>query len=181
MGSIIKVVVEYATRWWAAEGFSGQMVSDTGPVTMFIDHCLPGTPHAVTIIVTSSMVDNSYIGLVGFICGRDARRFGAMTVEERRAAVIGQLSGMAQKADARNFVAYHEYDWNTDAFARGCYTGVMGPGVLTHHAPLVDLLRAGHGNVQFAATELSAVWCGYMEGAVLAGRDAAQRLLHSLK
>jgi len=129
---------------------------------MFIDHCLP---------------DDSFIGLIAFCCSRDARHYGAMPKEQRQEAIIAQLARLTQReAESRGITRYHEFDWGTEPFSRGCYVGVMGPGVLTHHAPLVDLLRQPHGNVHFAGTELSPIWCGYMEGAVRSGRDAAARL-----
>jgi len=169
MGSVIKVVLQYSSRWWNDLGLSGQMVSDTGPCTMFIEHSLP---------------DNSFIGLVAFICSRDARVFGSKPLSERRQDVVAQLAHLTTRAEeAARIVRYHEYNWNEDPFSRGCYVGVMGPGVLTHHAPLVDLLRQGHGCISFASTETSHLWCGYMEGAVRSGKLAASQVdnvLHSL-
>jgi len=41
-------------------------------------------------------------------------------------------------------------------------------------------LRLPAGNIHFAGTETSAVWNGYMEGAVLSGERVAREILETM-
>ncbi|MEZ5298255.1 MAG: FAD-dependent oxidoreductase [Ilumatobacteraceae bacterium] len=43
------------------------------------------------------------------------------------------------------------------------------------------MLRAGTGRISFASTELAAAFPGYIEGALRAGADAAERVLERLR
>jgi monoamine oxidase len=61
-------------------------------------------------------------------------------------------------------------DWGADVFAGGCYS-VIGPG----QRPLVDILSRPWGSVFLAGEHVNG--SGTIEGAILSGESAAQRVL----
>lgn len=64
-------------------------------------------------------------------------------------------------------------DWARDPLNFGCVSPVA-PGVLTRHGAH---LRPAVGPLAWAGTETATRWCGYMDGAIRAGRRAAEALL----
>jgi len=69
---------------------------------------------------------------------------------------------------------YHELDWNSEIYSRGCYLSLISPGTLTKFG---ECLRKPNGKVHFASTELATKWYGYMDGAVQSGRVTAENIL----
>ncbi|MDR3473249.1 MAG: FAD-dependent oxidoreductase, partial [Devosia sp.] len=67
-------------------------------------------------------------------------------------------------------IDYVDNDWPSEEWSRGCYVGVAGPGVISVFG---EALRRPVGRIHWAGTETSAVWCGYVEGAIRAGERAA--------
>jgi hypothetical protein len=57
---------------------------------------------------------------------------------------------------------------------RGCYGGRLGAGVWTQYG---EALAKPVGTIHWAGAETSAVWNGYMEGAIRSGRRAADEIL----
>ncbi|WP_100466987.1 FAD-dependent oxidoreductase [Mycobacteroides abscessus] len=70
-----------------------------------------------------------------------------------------------------------EQDWTAEEFTRGCYGGRLGAGVWTQYG---RALAAPAGRIHWAGAEVSHVWNGYMEGAILSGRQAAEEVLGAL-
>jgi monoamine oxidase len=160
MGQTIKVFLQYETAFWRDAGMSGEVVCDAMPVSIAYDNTtLDGQP-----------------GLLGFVVGGHARQFGAMSEDARRAAVIDCFVRWFG-ADAGSPTAYHEEDWGLDPWSGGCPTSSPSPGTLAAYG---HLLRAPMGAVHWAGTEVATEWTGYMEGAVQAGRAAAQQILAKL-
>jgi monoamine oxidase len=134
------------------------VTSDTGPVKVTFDNSPPdGTPGV----------------LLGFIEGDDARLWGERPAAERRAAVLESLARYLGPR-ARAALDYLEHDWSADPWTRGCYAGLMPPGVLTSYG---TALRAPVGRIHWAGTETAEVWNGYMDGAVRSGERAAAEVL----
>jgi monoamine oxidase len=88
---------------------------------------------------------------------------------ERMAAYFGEK--------ARNPLAYVECDWHDDGWTAGCVSPLR-PGVLH---PYGAALTEPCGVILWAGTETSAVWNGYMDGAVRSGQRAAREALASLR
>jgi monoamine oxidase len=65
-----------------------------------------------------------------------------------------------------------------EEFTRGCYGAHFTPGVWSAYG---EKLREPVGRIHWAGAECSAVWNGYMEGAVRSGEQAADDVLASLK
>ncbi len=161
MGSVIKCVAFYERPFWRDEGFSGEAISDTGPVTLVFDDCPErGSPGA----------------LLAFVLGAQARRWSRQSAEDRRRAVIDELVRIfGPKAGKPDY--YVDKDWASEPWSGGCYTGLFPPGVLTAYG---DVLRAPVGRIHWAGTETALVWNGYMDGAIESGQRAAQEVLARL-
>ncbi len=74
-------------------------------------------------------------------------------------------------------IAYYEYNWGDDEFARGAFGGYWTPGMWTAYGPV---LRAPIDTLHWAGSETSATWNGKMEGAVVSGMRAADEVLSAL-
>ena len=114
--------------------------------------------------------------LLGFIEGAAARVYTQKSAAERRAAVINNFATYFG-AQALKPTAYHEMNWSTDPWTRGCYTGFTPPGVLLDYGAA---LRRPAGRIHWAGTETSTIWAGYMDGAVRSGQRAAKEVLATL-
>jgi monoamine oxidase len=161
MGCVIKVHALYEEPFWRDEGLSGRVVSDTGPIRVVFDNTpRSGSPGA----------------LVSFIEGGDGRRYGALTVEDRRQATIECLTRYFGPKAARP-VEYIEKDWSAEEYSRGCYGAVFPAGTLVS---VGAALREPVGRIHWAGTETSPIFAGYMDGAVRSGERVAAEVLECL-
>jgi monoamine oxidase len=158
MGSVIKCVVAYERPFWREQGFSGEALFSTGPVRALFDDCAH---------------DLSQAALVAFIIGAPAHEYTLRTPDERRQAVIEQIARVFGLA-ALKPTAYIDHDWLHEEWSGGCYTGLMGPGLLSEAGAT---LREPWGRVHFAGTETAVHWRGYFDGAVESGERAADEIL----
>ena len=161
MGAVIKVHCLYDTPFWRDKELSGQATSDTGPVGTTFDNSPEGGAPGV---------------LVGFIEGDEARRWARRTRDERRIAVLADLTRYfgAQAARPRGYI---EQSWLEEEYSRGGYAGCMPPGVWTAYG---EELRKPIGHIHWAGTETATRWNGYMDGAVSSGERAAIEVIASL-
>ncbi len=160
-GSVIKCLAVYDEPFWRADGLSGQATSLEGPVKVTFDNSPPGGRPGV---------------LLGFLEGRQARHWARRPPAERRAAVTGVLARLFGPRAARP-EAYFDKVWADEEYTRGCYGGYLPPGGWTDYGPA---LRRREGRIHWAGTETSAVWNGYIEGAIRAGERAAAECLVAL-
>jgi monoamine oxidase len=137
---------------------------------------IPG--HAVKVVVgyralgsakTAFPVQNLFHSMVngtpawvGLITGDVAVEFAKLPESERKALVLNQLGA--------NPEFYYEKIWANEPFSGGCFAGVS-PGGFSIPSPV--------GSYHWASTETSTQFYGYMEGAVRAGRRAAQNVRRS--
>jgi monoamine oxidase len=157
MGSVIKVWIAYPTPFWRAKGFSGLYSSDVAPFGPAFDVTPPGTKAGI---------------LAGFFDASNSVQWSARTKEERRAEVIRSIKS-AFGAEADFPLEYVEKNWTQERYSLGCYTGTLGPGAMTQFGPT---LRERIGRIFFAGTESSAIWAGYIEGALRSGSRAAKEV-----
>ncbi len=156
-GSVVKVFAIYDEPFWRARGLNGQAASDRGPVKVTFDNSPPsGTPGV----------------LMGFLEAQEARDWVRRPAEERREAVLGCFVRYFGEA-AADPVDYVEKDWMAEEFTRGCYGAHFTPGGWTGYG---EALRAPVGRIHWAGAEASAVWNGYMEGAVRSGEAVAEAI-----
>lgn len=154
MGSVGKAIAIYDTPFWRAKGYTGQATSDRGPVRITFDLSPEsGTPGVI----------------MGFIDGQDARDWGPLPSEERRAGVLAQFTKWfgAEAASPREF---HDIWWDDLPLHRGCPVAVPSPGAIVGFK---DALTRVEGTIHFASTETATRWSGYMDGAIEAGETAA--------
>jgi len=157
-GRLNKCVALYEEPFWRADGFSGEAVTDAGPVTLTFD---------------SSPRDGSAGVLLGFVGGPDADRMAAMDAAERRAAVLDCFARLYGPR-AESPLDYTEQEWSAEEWSGGGPTSNFGPGGWTECGPA---LREPVGRIHWAGTETATVWSGYMEGALQAGERAAAEAL----
>jgi monoamine oxidase len=161
MGSVLKVNAIYSTPFWRAAGLNGQAVSDTGPIRITYDNSPPeGNPGI----------------LVGFMEGNDSRAFYGVTPAARRQAA---LQSFARYFGSRALapIGYVDLMWAQEPFTRGAYGSFNPPGVLTS---LQDPLAEPVGSLYYASSDASALWPGYMDGAIRSGEQTAAAVLASL-
>jgi monoamine oxidase len=153
MGAAVKVLLTYQSAFWRKAGFSGEVVSSDGPLSVVYDN----TSH-----------DERQPALIGFVVGSQARQWSAQPLSDRQRRVVGALERYFGE-EARSFQEYRELDWGAEPWSRGCPVGGLPPGVLTHS---FAHLRKG--------TESATEWIGYMEGAIQSGERAADEILRRL-
>ncbi|MDT5336789.1 MAG: monoamine oxidase [Mycobacterium sp.] len=160
-GSAMKAFFIYDEPFWRTDGFNGQLISDVGPARMSNDTCIPGDDHGVILL---------------FLEGDQARTFGRLPTDERRAALTAELvrhfGSKAEKPEA-----YVDGEWSDRQWTRGCYNANHGPHVWTTYGPA---LAAPIGVIHWASTDTATHWSAYMEGAVEAGERAARAVIASL-
>lgn len=159
-GNLIKVTAVYPEPFWRSEGLSGEGIGTATAVSITFDNSPPpGRPGA----------------LVGFVGGEDAPGYATLPEAKRRRVALGGFARLfgPRALEARRFL---ERDWLAGEWARGGPVSNLGPGVLSKHG---RALREPAGPLHFAAAEYAAKWCGYMDGAVRSGEDAAAAILAS--
>ncbi len=160
-GSVIKFHAVYDRPFWRSRGLTGQAASDRGPVKITFDNSPPdGTPGV----------------LLGFMEGNDGRQAARLSLEERRSAALKCLVRYFGP-EAADPVEYLERDWMAEEFSRGCYGAHFTPGVWGDFG---SALTEPVGLIHWAGAECSAVWNGYMEGAVRSGEETAHSVLAML-
>ena len=161
MGSAAKCIAVYDRPFWREEGFSGEAVTNEGPLSVVFDN---------------GSYDGTVNSLLGFVMGDEARLFSSRPPAERRAAVLDSLAKMFGEK-ARMPVEYVEFDWSAEEWSRGCPVANMTPGAMLSCG---DALRAPIGRIHWAGTETATEWTGYMEGALQSGERAAREVREKL-
>ncbi len=159
-GRLNKCMALYEEPFWRADGFSGEAVTDAGPVTLTFD---------------SSPRDGSAGVLLGFVGGPEADEMVGMDEAGRRAAVLACFARLYGPRAERP-LDYAEQEWSAEEWSGGGPTSNFGPGGWTECGPA---LRQPVGRIHWAGTETATVWSGYMEGALQAGERAAAEALAS--
>ncbi len=158
MGTLMKCDAVYPTPFWRAAGLSGMGLADSGAVRVSFDNSPP---------------DASVGVLLAFVGGSTWRRYGTMPFAQRRDAV---LAGFARLfgPQALTPVEYVEQDWTHERWTLGSPIASAGTGTITAFG---DQIRRPFGRVHWAGSETSTYWAGFMDGAVRAGKRAAQEVL----
>ncbi|MCI0814667.1 MAG: FAD-dependent oxidoreductase [Chloroflexi bacterium] len=147
-----KAQAVYETAFWRDDGLSGQVLSSEDPQITFDNSPPSGTPGVILAFVDPRTAPETESGRGDWLVERLARYFGDK---------------------AREPIAYVECDWAEDGWTAGCVSPCE-PGVLTS---LGAALTEPCGRIHWAGTETSAVWNGYMDGAVRSGSRAAAEVI----
>ena len=158
MGAVIKCFVQYERAFWRDAGLSGEAFSD-GPAGLIMDVTLPGVGEGTLAV---------------FLVGDHARQYAGKP-DDRRRAVLSALSEQFG-AEAANPIAYRDHDWGSEAYARGCYSGLFDLGTLSAYG---GALREQVGRIHWAGTETATEYEGYMEGALASAERVAQEVLRA--
>lgn len=157
-GYVIKCMARYETPFWRSQGLSGQAGSREHPLAITFDN---------------SPRDASCGVLLGFLEGAHGRRAAAMRPEDRRAQVLDGFATYFGEPARSGVLEYVEQDWAGEEWIRGGYGAHLGPGVWTQYG---SLLREPEGPIHWAGAETSAVWNGYMDGAIRSGERVAAEI-----
>lgn len=155
MGATVKCLATYDRPFWRAKGLSGEAVCDRGPVS-----------------VTFDATSGDRAALVAFVVGQDARTWSARAPEDRRSEVLRAFARLFGD-EALSPRVYHDHDWSTERWTRGCPVAALGPGVLTS---CEEARRAPFGRIHVAGTESAREHVGYLEGAL----ESAERVFGEL-
>jgi len=150
-GRLSKAYAAYSTPFWRANGFSGEALSDEGPVFITFD--------------VSPCADGPGI-LLGFI---DARSFDELPADQRRRDALSCFASLFGD-EALKPLDYVDHCWGTQEFAAGGPTAAVPPGSWTRYGPW---LRQPVGRIHWAGTETADEWTGFLDGAVRSGQRAA--------
>ena len=157
-GRLSKAYAAYSTPFWRAAGFSGQALSDKGPVFITFDV----SPHS----------DGPGI-LMGFV---DARAFDSLPSGQRRGDALRCFAALFGD-EALKPLDYVDHRWGEEGFAPGGPTAAVPPGSWTRFGPW---LREPVGPIHWAGTETADEWTGFLDGAVRSGQRAAAEVAAAL-
>jgi monoamine oxidase len=161
-GALMKAIAVYDDAFWRRDGARGESVSMRGPVETTLD---------------ASPASGAPGVLVSFAFGRHARALRDMPPDERRRMVIDGLMLRFGEGAARP-AEYHEHEWESEAWTRGCSLSHMATGVLTSFGPA---LRTPCRRIHWAGTETAMESHGAIDGAVRSGERAARECIEALQ
>jgi monoamine oxidase len=150
-GRLSKAYAAYPTPFWRSAGFSGEALSDEGPVFITFD--------------VSPQPDGPGI-LLGFV---DARKFDELPADQRRQRALECFATLFGD-EALQPLDYVDHRWGAEEFAPGGPTAAVPPGSWTRYGPW---LRRPVGPIHWAGTETANEWTGFLDGAVRSGQRAA--------
>jgi monoamine oxidase len=159
-GAVIKALVRYDHAFWRDRGQSGMVMWREPPGLFAFDLSRdPAQPQLVFFIG----------GPLAFEWGRRGEAALRAEVEARLVAALGPEAGRMRDLTIR--------DWTGDRWSGGAYSDLV-VDMRARYAE--DALRAGAPPLFFASSELSPSFPGYIEGAIVAGRQAAAEIAASL-
>jgi monoamine oxidase len=155
-GDVIKVTLRYPRPFWRAHGLSGT-IRWLEPRGLFACDASRRDEHALVLFVGASM----------------SRRLAARP-EEEIAAWSADAVAAAFGGGAPEPLDVLVRNWCGDAWSGGAYSDLIRDAAARDaQAVLIE----GAGRLRFASSELSPSFPGYMEGALVAGRQAARRIV----
>jgi len=155
MSNAMKVGLTFKEPFWKAKGFSGTIIGQIGCVTELYDHCC---------------VNNNNFSLMGFV--NEALR--DVSKEERKTKILDYLQKYLGK-EVLDYVTYQEKDWSQDHFtaSNDIKSIYMSP---RYGNPKFQEMYFD-GKLLFSGAETAAIHGGYMDGAVLSGLNAAEKII----
>ena len=158
-GLVIKVQMIYPEPYWRADGLNGASLDYRGVVGETADSGVPEQYSKKGI-------------MTGFIYSGQARKAAALPAAERRKLVLDEMSQrFGPKALAP--IDYHEMNWSTQQWTRGCFTGFLTPGATYLFRSAV---RDSVGPLHWAGTENSTVWPSFIDGAIRSAERAVAEI-----
>jgi monoamine oxidase len=158
-GLVIKVQMIYSEPYWRADGLNGASLDHRSVVGETADSGVPEEYSKKGV-------------MTGFIYSGQARKVASLPLAERKKIVLDEMvKRFGPKA--ANPLDYHEMNWSTQQWTRGCFTGFLTPGATTLFRSAV---RDPVGPIHWAGTENATVWPSFIEGAIRSGERAADEI-----
>lgn len=159
-GAVMKLLLRYPRPFWRERGLSGLV--------------LWGDPAGLFAFDASSDDEHPTLGF--FIGGPIALETRGLDEEGVKRRTIEWLAAALGPTAAEPLDVMLR-DWTQDRWSGGAYSDLV---VDIGATDAEDLLRAGLPPLFFAASELSPSYPGYIEGAIVAGREGAKKALSLL-
>ncbi|TPW27440.1 flavin monoamine oxidase family protein [Pararhizobium mangrovi] len=159
-GKVIKILLRYESAFWRADGHSGTVMWRE--------------PSSLYVFETSPSADRAMLTV--FAGGPLAKAWHGLDEPALRNALLEHLAEALGEA-ARKPLDMKIRDWTDDAFSGGAYSDVV---VDMDATDAEETLRAGLPPLHFASSELSPSYPGYIEGALVAGRNVADAIADTL-
>jgi monoamine oxidase len=159
-GLVIKVQMIYPTPFWRDENLSGTSYDHISPLAETADSGVPERISKAGI-------------LTGFVYADHARSVVGMPADARRKLILGEVAKrFGSKALAPT--SYHEINWSTQQWTRGCFTGFLSPGATVMFETAV---HDPVGPLHWACTENATDWPSFLDGAVRSVERAADAVI----
>ncbi|WP_210012472.1 flavin monoamine oxidase family protein [Neorhizobium galegae] len=155
-GLSIKLQVSYDKPFWREQGLSGAVMW-----------------HEPQGLYACDASRGDYAGLIIFIGGPEAQQWHGRPRKELTAFIREQLTE-AFGPEGGNPRDIHVRDWVDDPWSGGAYSDVI---IDLDARYAEEIINEGVSPVHFASSELSPSYPGYVEGAIVAGRLAAARVI----
>ncbi|MDQ6432767.1 flavin monoamine oxidase family protein [Mesorhizobium sp. LHD-90] len=154
-GKVIKALVRYEKPFWRDKGFSGSV--------FFLD--------PLGLYACDASRDDDHAAIVVFAGGSLAEKWRKAGNEAARTMILEKLATALGPAAAAPLDVTMR-DWTNDPWSGGGYFDT----IMDFSAKDAEaIMRRGIPSVTFASSELSPSYPGYIEGAIVAGRAAAQQ------
>jgi len=158
-GLVIKVQMIYAEPYWRADGLNGASLDYRAVVGETADSGVPEKYSRKGI-------------MTGFIYAGAARKVAPLPAAERKKLVLDEMSRRFGPK-ALNPIDYHEMNWSTQQWTRGCFTGFLTPGATYLFRSAV---RDPVGPLHWAGTENSTIWPSFIDGAIRSAERAVAEI-----
>lgn len=158
MEDSIKVAVVYKDAFWQQQHLSGTLFSNSGPFTECYDH---------------SDHHRSKYALCGFV----NPTFKRLDLAERRSAITAQLRSVFG-AQAEDFIEYQECIWSQEEHTYSKTNEYLFPH--QHNGHPIFGTTIFNDRILVSGSETSAIFPGYMDGAVYAANKTAEKIITSV-
>jgi monoamine oxidase len=155
-GTVIKALVRYERPFWRDRGLSGMIMWRD---TLGLFACDVSSAQATALVVFAG-------GRLAADWSTKGTAFIETEIRRRLVEALGEAA-----ADVTGLLIR---DWVGDPWSGGGYSDVI-TDLASYDAE--DILRAGVPPVHFASSELASSFPAYIEGAIIAGREAAVRVI----
>jgi monoamine oxidase len=159
-GTVIKVLVRYTRAFWRDSGLSGMVMWREPPSLFAFD----------------ASRDAAHPSLAFFVGGPLAVEWGRRGEQALRAEVTARLVA-ALGPEAGEILDMTIRDWSGDRWSGGAYSDLV---VDMKARDAESVIRTAAPPLFFASSELSPSFPGYIEGAIVAGKQAAARMIAAL-
>ncbi|WP_428429412.1 flavin monoamine oxidase family protein [Pararhizobium sp.] len=159
-GTVIKALVRYERPFWRDRGLSGMIMWRD---TLGLFACDVSSAQTTALVVFAG-------GPLAVEWSGRGRVFIEVEIRRRLVDALGEAAADVTGLLIRN--------WVSDPWSGGGYSDVIAD---LQAYDTEDILRAGAPPVHFASSELASSFPAYIEGAIVAGREAAVRVIATVQ